>query len=59
MLLNLFFNFQEKYLGISSQFTKVNEEIAHLQKEIAKLSVLRKGQENQVDNIEKSVIMLR
>ncbi|XP_058032911.1 coiled-coil domain-containing protein 178 isoform X2 [Ahaetulla prasina] len=50
---------KEKYLGISSQFTKVNEEIAHLQKEIAKLNALRKGQENQVDNIEKSVVILR
>ncbi|XP_039189507.1 coiled-coil domain-containing protein 178 isoform X2 [Crotalus tigris] len=50
---------KEKYLGISSQFTKVNGEIAHLQKEIAKLNTLRKGQENQVDNIEKSVVMLR
>ncbi|KAG8133565.1 hypothetical protein E2320_011337 [Naja naja] len=56
---NLLDDKKEKYLGISSQFTKVNEEIAHLQKEIAKLSALRKGQENQVDNTEKCVVMLR
>ncbi|XP_013920115.1 PREDICTED: coiled-coil domain-containing protein 178 isoform X1 [Thamnophis sirtalis] len=56
---NLLDDKKEKYFGISSQFTKVNKEIVHLQKEIAKLSALRKGQENQVENIEKSVITLR
>ncbi|XP_034285581.1 coiled-coil domain-containing protein 178 isoform X1 [Pantherophis guttatus] len=56
---NLLDDKKEKYLGISSQFTKVNEEIAHLQKEIAKLSALRKGQESQIDSVEKSVVMLR
>ncbi|XP_026554925.1 coiled-coil domain-containing protein 178 [Pseudonaja textilis] len=56
---NLLDDKKEKYLGISSQFTKVNEEIAHFQKEIAKLNALRKGHENQVDNIEKCVVILR
>ncbi|XP_070603811.1 coiled-coil domain-containing protein 178 isoform X2 [Erythrolamprus reginae] len=50
---------KEKYLGISSQFTKINQEIAYLEKETSKLIALRKGQEIQVDNAEKSVVMLR
>ncbi|KAM6458298.1 coiled-coil domain-containing protein 178 isoform 2-T3 [Liasis olivaceus] len=56
---NLLADKQGKYLDISSQFTKVNEEIAHLQKEIAKLNALNRGQQDQIDTTEKSVVMLR
>ncbi|XP_063156031.1 coiled-coil domain-containing protein 178 [Candoia aspera] len=56
---NLLADKQDEYLDISSQFTKVNEEIAHLQKEIVKLNALSKGQQDQINTMEKSVVMLR
>lgn len=53
------FNFQEKYLDILSQLTKVNEDIAKFQNEIAKLNALSKGKQKQVDTTEKSIAELR
>ncbi|KAH0617740.1 hypothetical protein JD844_016284 [Phrynosoma platyrhinos] len=56
---NLLNYIQEKYLDISNQLAKVNEDIAKYQKEITKLSTLNKGTQNQVDITQRTIEELR
>ncbi|XP_042319125.1 coiled-coil domain-containing protein 178 [Sceloporus undulatus] len=56
---NLLNYIQEKYLDISNQLAKVNEDIAKYQNEINKLTALNKGTQKQMDTTEKSIAELR
>ncbi|KAJ7338790.1 hypothetical protein JRQ81_012692 [Phrynocephalus forsythii] len=58
-LQNLLTDLKNKYLDILGQLTKVNEDIAKFQNEIAKLNALSKGKQRQVDATEKSIAALR
>lgn len=53
------FNFQVKYLDISTQFDEVNRNIAKFQDEMNKVAEMSKVKEKQLASIEAKVIVLR